>query len=660
MSTRCLKAAGAYVARGLKVFPLNGKVPVTEHGVKDASDSPAQLERWFGAGERNIAVAIPEGVIIVDIDPRNGGRESWVEWLDMYGDDPWLEAPCALTGGNGYHFWFRLPEGVEKLKKNPADGIDLLTVGRYVVAAPSVTDNEYKWEKKLPHDLGDLPELPGWIAVLASPDVITEDEFATFARSLPATGDALADAARKMTTWEQLLMRHGWKHVGGDKWRHPNSHNPFSATIRHDCLFVYSPNTKFDRITEPGNPQGYTLFSALEVLDYNGDRKALLQALRDAGYLDEREPLPKAKPEDVFPVAATKDEVQSPKVTEGQWRLGFTDMQHVPMKRVRWLWHHRMPLGGLTLLAGREGGGKSTIAIDMMAKITKGTLEGECFGTPHGVVFVATEDSIEYTIKPRLVAAGANLERVFYIVMAEPTAVLELPVHLPDLEAMCREHDIALIVMDPLLSRLSGNLDSHKDADVRRALEPLVAFAERLKLSILGLIHLNKSGATDPLQAIMASKAFTAVARAVLFAMVNPDNEAQRLLGLVKSNLGPLDEVSTLTYTFDPIVVGEDDGPIIATRIAWGSESSVDIRSALEAQAADLIGGDRSAVAEAGDYIREWLEMNGGEGFSGEILRDAKAAGYAERTVRRAFDKDDMLERKRVGNPPKWLWRFNV
>ena len=85
-------------------------------------------------------------------------------------------------------------------------------------------------------------------------------------------------------------------------------------------------------------------------------------------------------------------------------------------------------------------------------------------------------------------------------------------------------------MLDPLLSRLDSRLDTHKDGDVRLALEPLVALAQRTDTSILGLSHVDKSRSTDPLTLLMASRAFAAVARAVLFRLVDPDTDDLRAL----------------------------------------------------------------------------------------------------------------------------------
>jgi hypothetical protein len=279
--TLSLRAARAYQARGLAVLPLNGKIPTTEHGVKDASTDLEQIEEWFGV-PRNIGVAIPELVVVTDIDPRNGGLTQFNEWTDAYGAEDFDGVPTALTGSGdgGMHFWF-LHDGT-KLAKT-INGVDFLRYGKYVVAPPSVTTTKYRWETPLPQDLADLPRFPGWLAEIAR----TEERPLRLIAPAPFVsggGDALDDAAHSYTSWEVLLERHGWTPAGENGWRHPSSDNRVSATITHDCLFVYSPNTPFP-VTQDGEPNGVTLFTAIETLDFGGDRRRFLDALRTGGGL---------------------------------------------------------------------------------------------------------------------------------------------------------------------------------------------------------------------------------------------------------------------------------------------------------------------------------------------------------------------------------------
>ena len=138
-----------------------------------------------------------------------------------------------------------------------------------------------------------------------------------------------------------------------------------------------------------------------------------------------------------------------------------------------------------------------------------GELPGDFYGTPKGVIIVSTEDDWSATIKPRLVAAGADLDRVFQVKSVEPGGLegtLSLPEDMKRLEELIRDHDVALIILDPLLTMVNAKLDTHKDAEVRIALEPVVAMAHAAKASLVGLVHVNKSNEGDLLNRIMASR----------------------------------------------------------------------------------------------------------------------------------------------------------
>jgi hypothetical protein len=479
---------------------------------------------------------------------------------------------------------------------------------------------------------------------------------APIVRTLYEGPERPGDKYNACTDAGDLLVAHACvlnhKTVNGDRHyrapHHANEPGTTGITVYADGhTTIYSETFANEHRMETKRP--YDAFGLFTHLEHGGDFTAATEALRNQGFGDDHPTWGEiediAVASNVVPFPGT-DVSMPPKL------VTLESVAGIKLRRVRWVWDGRIPQGGLTLLAGREGEGKSTVAIDIMARLTRGTLEGEYYGEPKDVVIVATEDSFEYTIAPRLVAANADLDRVFRVVMVDATTMtLTLPVHLPALEAACNERDVVLIVMDPLLSRLSGNLDTHKDADVRQALEPLVEFTEEIRAATLGLIHLNKTATTDPLNAIMASKAFAAVARSVVFAMVDPDDESRHLLGLPKSNLGPTD-LPTLTYTFEPLVVGEDDGPIIATRIVWGENVTVSIRDALEASTYE-----RGALDEAVEWLRDYLTREGGSAVASVALRAGKQAGHSERTLRRAREKLG-IDSTPKGFPavPVWSW----
>jgi hypothetical protein len=102
-------------------------------------------------------------------------------------------------------------------------------------------------------------------------------------------------------------------------------------------------------------------------------------------------------------------------------RVVLTAASKIKPRRVQWLWDARVALGTLALLAGREGLGKSILSYTIAAMITRGDLVGEFFGTPKSVLVAAAEDSWSQTIVPRLIAAGADLDRVFRVEVIHDT-----------------------------------------------------------------------------------------------------------------------------------------------------------------------------------------------------------------------------------------------
>lgn len=314
-------------------------------------------------------------------------------------------------------------------------------------------------------------------------------------------------------------------------------------------------------------------------------------------------------PTDIKPVVAPRRE------------LVATSARELKMKAPRWLYDWRIPAGAITLLGGREGIGKSTISYDFAARITRGRLAGRFLNTPKGVGVVAGEDDWECVILPRLVAAGAELDRVYRVEARTEEGrydMVSMPADLERLTQLCGDRDIAMVIVDPIMSVIHGSLDTHKDRDVRQALDPLARFASTTGVAVLGLIHVNKSTTNDPLNSLMASRAFGAVARSVLYCLLDPEAEKEDrfLFGHPKSNLGP--KQPTLRYHLVEVKVELDDpdDPLITTsRVIWDGADERSIRDAMETRP------DR-ADSEVTVRILEWLAEQGRTVASREIAAE--------------------------------------
>lgn len=158
---------------------------------------------------------------------------------------------------------------------------------------------------------------------------------------------------------------------------------------------------------------------------------------------------------DVEPRASKRTSAERQSTDSTSRALQLTPASAIKPRPVRWLWAGRIAVGTLALLAGREGIGKSTLAYWLVAQITRGKLPGESFGKPRAVLIAATEDSWEHTIVPRLIAARANLDRVYRVAVRSADDVyvgMNVIKDLKLLEQAATQVDAGLLLLDPLMS----------------------------------------------------------------------------------------------------------------------------------------------------------------------------------------------------------------
>lgn len=335
--------------------------------------------------------------------------------------------------------------------------------------------------------------------------------------------------------------------------------------------------------------------------------------------------------------------------------LQLTLASEVVMRRLRFLWQDRIVMGALTLLAGREGLGKSTVAVDIAAQITRGTLTGELFGTPRTVIYVNTEDARDLTIVPRLVAAGADLDRVAFVdaVTRNQESPLVLPLDTARLESIIADLNAALVVLDAATSAIDSSLDGDRDRQMRQGLEPIGQLAARTGCSVLGIVHFGKRESGDTGKLILGSIAWSQVARSVL-AVARDDETGQIIVTATKANLAPGDAPS-LAAQLVPAIVETEDGPTSVGRVQWIGETT---RRAQELLAASSDPEERSRIEEAVEWLREYFSDpdRGGAAGAKDVLRAAQADGFNDRLMQRA--------RKRAGvrtgkGKTGWTWSLD-
>jgi hypothetical protein len=336
----------------------------------------------------------------------------------------------------------------------------------------------------------------------------------------------------------------------------------------------------------------------------------------------------------------------------------LTLLADVEPEVVEWIWQDRIPRGKVTVIDGDPGVGKSTLTLDLAARVTTGAQmpDGTTGVASAGVVLCSAEDGAGDTIRPRVEAAGGDLRKI--AVLAISDAAGERSIAIPDdlaaLEVAIERLEAALVVIDPLMAHLPGNVNSYRDQDVRRALAPLARIAERTDAAVVVVRHLTKAPGGSPLYRGGGSIGIIGAARSALIAAVDPDDDSstQRILAVAKSNLAPI--APSMSYELQQVQIntGSDGRAFTTSRIAWG-----DVTGHTAAQLLPLpdAAEERGAVAMAKDVLVQLLAD--GSMLAKEVQAEAKKAGVAPRTLDRAKSALGVRsKRDGFGAKGEWSW----
>ncbi|MGB8437184.1 MAG: AAA family ATPase [Burkholderiales bacterium] len=333
----------------------------------------------------------------------------------------------------------------------------------------------------------------------------------------------------------------------------------------------------------------------------------------------------------------------------------LADVRAVP---IRWLWPGRIARGKVTLIAGDPGLGKSQLCLSLAAIVsTAGLWPVDRTRAERGsVVILSAEDDAGDTLRPRLEAADADLDRchVLDAVRVESregmptTRMFSLREDLDRLSWLLDQiGDVTLVVIDPISAYLGGT-DSHVNADVRALLAPLSEVAARHSVAIAAVSHLNKSGSQQSLLRVTGSLAFVAAARAAYIVARHPDDASRRVITPVKNNLG--DDQTGYGYRIEAHRL---PGGIVTSRVIW--EPDPVTVTADEALAPGQAAEERSAVDEAADFLLGLL--SNGPVSSGRVRVDANGAGHSWAAIRRA-KRILGVQAEKEGLRSGWTWRL--
>jgi AAA domain len=331
-----------------------------------------------------------------------------------------------------------------------------------------------------------------------------------------------------------------------------------------------------------------------------------------------------------------------------------TRLSEVKPERVAWLWQDRIPLGKLTVFDGDPEVGKSSVTLDIAARVTTGRdMPDDSPGVAGAVVILSYEDGVADTIIPRLNAAGCDLRRVVAIErLPDEKGTIRPPMIPEDLEtceAVIKREGAVMLIVDPLMAALGGKVDAHRDQDVRRALALIADMAERTGVAVVVVRHMNKSGGGNPMYRGGGSIGIIGAARSALLFGRHPDDPERRVMARLKGNLAP--GYPSLSYTMEGTEIASEDGSIVTVRVVWEGETSATAADLLQPPETD----DESARDRAIKFLKTYLAS--GEKSAVEVEVAAEEADISIRTLKRA---KKAAGARSVKKPGGWVWRLHV
>jgi len=598
-----------YAANGWKVYPIQppegkacscrkgekcpdpGKHPYHSlGGLKSATLDVDQLRTIFGSSDASIGL-LCESFWVLDCDGEEGVRDLEA-LIQSYGEFP--RTPTVETGGGGLHYYFKADKRVSKNQTRiKGKSIDIRTTKGAVVAPPSLHSSGriYRWTT--PPDVA-LAAAPEWlIDFVVSKSESVQGAFVFEDLDL-ATAPGVGEGSRN-----DRLCRLVGSHL---------------ARLGDTPELLRLATEWGSRCSPP--------------IESNGVAKTVANLVAKH-YAN------KSNREDNVEADSTLD-------------LYVRSFRSIESKPIEWLWKGRLALGKITLLTGDGGVGKSMLTCDIASRISTGSPLPDGGIAPFGdVFFIGAEDGAEDTVRPRLDAAGANVDRVHLIQGPKPkgeeiASQVDLSRHIGRLDRLLASYpDAKLLVIDPIMDYLGAETNSDKATDVRRVLSPLRSLAEKYQVAIVAMNHLNKGGnGQGPKSRSLGSGAFVQVARIELRVVEDPEDPDRRLLLPVKNNLSA--------------------APGLAYRIQSGSngagfavweEGTVDISIG---EVEDVESRDsKSAIEE----VEEWLQgyLSGGPVKASEAIRDANKNGFSEKTLKRAKKNLQVVANQ---SDRAWWWQL--
>ena len=320
--------------------------------------------------------------------------------------------------------------------------------------------------------------------------------------------------------------------------------------------------------------------------------------------------------------------------------LKLINMEQVEVEKIDWLLYPFIPFGKVTIVQGDPGEGKTTMVLQIIAKLTKGeavlpsgsdepALEAKTVDLePVNVIYQTAEDGLGDTIKPRLLSAGADCSRVM-VIDDNDQALTMMDARLE--EAIIKTK-ARLVVLDPIQGFLGAAVDMHRANEIRPLMKRIAVLAEKYHCAIILIGHKNKNSNGKSSYRGLGSIDFQAAARSVLIVGRIKDEPEIRVVCHVKSSLAP--EGKSIAFRLD-----KDTG------FEWIGEYDI--------SADDLLSGDNRGqkIHAAKEFLKEILAS--GSVAQTKVAEEAESRGIKKKTLWNA-KKELEIDSVKIGN--QWFW----
>lgn len=319
---------------------------------------------------------------------------------------------------------------------------------------------------------------------------------------------------------------------------------------------------------------------------------------------------------------------------ERKTELKMIRMSEIQSQEVEWLWYPFIPYGKLTIVQGDPGDGKTTLILNIAAKLSKGEGLDEKMNLsePMNVIYQTAEDGLADTVKPRLELAEADCERIMVIDESDKS----LSMADERLEAAIQKTNAKLLILDPIQAYLGGGMDMNRANEARDMTKKLGALAEKYKCAIVLIGHMNKASGNKAAYRGMGSIDFFAVARSVLLVGRVEGEPNIRAVVQIKNNLAAFGHPKAFALS--------EDG------FRWMGD--------YEITADEVFGGQvpkANKHEQAKKLLIELAETNSSM-LSNEIFQVAKEENISKRTLENA-KRELGIRAKKINNA--WYWELD-